>query len=266
MTELRNKIVLLTGAAGGLGQEIASALLNEGCQLILTDLDYEKLEVAANSILHTKGKILGYFTANLETEAGCQEVFKKCLNLTSYIDILINNAGTAVVGSFVNIPDEKWERVMNVNIMAPMRLTKKFLPLMIERKAGHIVNIVSITGFIGTGALVPYSTSKFALSGFGEAIYNDVSNQGIKVTNMYPSFVRTKIIHAEQFGYSEIKLVPDFLIGEPVFVAKKLIKAIKKDKVYIYPGLMAKILNILKRLSPSMLLFLIKLLRSKASK
>jgi len=261
MTELNNKIILITGAAGGMGQEMVISFLNEGCQLILTDIDYEELAIFVNSTLYPKGKVLGYFAADISSAGGCSEIYEKALKISPYIDILVNNAGIALVGSFVNIPDERWLKLIEVNLLAPMRLTKKFLPEMIERKAGHIVNMVSVTGFMGAGSLVPYSTSKFALSGFGESVYNDVSEFGIKVTNVYPSFTRTKILHSEQYGYSETKYVPDLLIGEPSQVVKKLIKGIKQNKLYVYPGLISKFLHLLKRISPGLFLLMTKYYR-----
>jgi short-subunit dehydrogenase len=261
MTELKNKIILITGSCGGMGQEMVTAFLREGASLILTDLDYEDLDIFVNSILDPKGKVLGYFSADISTDIGCNAVYEKCCDISPYIDILVNNAGFAVVGSFINIPEDKLEEVIAVNLLAPMRITQKFLKEMLDRKAGHIVNMVSISGFLGAGALVPYSTSKFALSGFGEALYNDVCEFGIKVTNVYPSFTRTNILHSEQFGYSETKYVPDILIGEPKFVIKKIIKGIKKEKVFVYPGLIAKSLHLLKRTNPGLLLYLTKLYR-----
>jgi short-subunit dehydrogenase len=266
MTELKNKVILITGATGGMGQEMVSAFLNECGHLILTDIIYEDLEIFVNSILDPKGKILGYFASDISTESGCNEVFEKTAKISPYIDILVNNAGIAVIGSYINVPDERWEEVISVNLLAPMRLTKKFLSGMLERKTGHIVNMISITGFLGVGALVAYSASKFALSGFGEAIYNDVSDYGIQITNIYPSFTRTKILHSEQYGYEETKYVPDLLIGEPRFVIKKLIKGIKKNKLYVYPGLIAKTLHLLKRSSPGFFLFLAKLYRQSKSR
>jgi short-subunit dehydrogenase len=256
MTELNNKIILITGATGGMGQEMVQTFLNCGASLILTDLDYEELDIFSNSILDPKGKILGYFAADISTGKGCQEVFEKSLKITPYIDVLVNNAGIAVVGSLINIPDERWEEVISVNLLAPVRLTKMFLPGMMERNTGHIVNMISISGFIGVGALATYSASKFALAGFGEAIYNDVCDFGIRVTNVYPSFTRTNILHSEQYGYSETKYVPDLLIGEPKFVIKKLVKGIRKNKVYVYPGIISKSLNLIKRVSPGLFLFL----------
>lgn len=254
LKDLRQQIVLITGAAGGFGQELTRQLLEAGSYLLLADVRKDQLQQAVEGVVARirptpSGKILGIFAADLSTTEGAEELYRQCQAVTPYLDVLINNAGIGLSGPIQEIPQAKWERLMQVNLLAPMRLTAKFLPAMIERRNGHIVNVSSVAGLVGSGGLTAYCASKHGLRGFSNALRHDVRPHGIDVTTIYPFFTRTPILQSEQFGGQQ-RALPDWLIYDPAQVMAVLIEGIRRRKTDIYPGAIPRLIDTLQRLAP----------------
>jgi short-subunit dehydrogenase len=256
MSQIRNKKVLITGAAGGLGFEMVNAFLKEGGELILSDLNDSSLQSLVDKLAGSaSGKILGTISADLSTEFGCNRLVEGCKRYTDAPDILVNNAGIAVMGPFSSVPKDKWEKILHINLYAPMRLTHAFLPSMINRGSGHIVNISSVAGLVAVPDLATYSVSKFGIKAFGEALQQEVSRLGISVTNLYPFFTRTPILQSEKIGIDKEIKVPDFLLSEPIDVVKDLIRGIKNNEVHVHPGGISKTMDLISRLFPGAIEF-----------
>jgi len=254
MSEIQNKTILLTGATGGLGQEMTKAFLEEGGKLILSDIDLSSLEKLKEKYSsYSKGTILGLIPADLSSEKGCKELYLKTKEIYGIPDFLINNAGIAVLGNFHLVPQEKWEKILNINLLAPMRLTYKFLPDFLVRRSGHIVNVSSVAGIVAVPSLTTYSVSKFGLKAFGEALEREVHSYGIQVTNFYPFFTRTPILDSEQVGFERKISVPDFLLSEPKDVIHELILGIKRNSTHVHPGGIAKLIEVVSRFLPEAL-------------
>lgn len=255
MTNLTGKAILITGANGGFGQAMIRQFLQKGAQLILTDLEKAPLVNTAEAIERTtansQGKILGCIASNLATAEGAQALYEASLTLSPYIDVLVNNAGIAFSGFFHDIPQEKWETLMQVNILAPMRLIHAVLPQMVERKSGHIVNISSVAGLTGPSRLNSYAASKFALRGLSESLHHEYRRMGVRITAVYPFFARTPILDSPQFG-GERQEIPDRVLYTPEFVVSKTIQGIEKNKLHVYPGAIPKLINLVNRFLPSL--------------
>jgi NAD(P)-dependent dehydrogenase (short-subunit alcohol dehydrogenase family) len=254
MKNLHNNVVLITGAAGGFGRCLARLLLAEGCMLVLADLRRAELAVAAEAISReaggTPGRILGFATADLSTPGGADALWNEVGKIAPRVDILVNNAGVATIGRFDAIPQEKWERLMQINLLAPMRLTTLALPQMIARKSGHVVNVSSCAGLVGAQGFGAYAASKFGLRGFSEALSKDVGPLGIDVTVIYPWFARTPILDSEQFGYAKRRVLPDRVLDDPTMVMRALVAGIKRRQLHIYPGRTAQLIEWLRRYAP----------------
>lgn len=256
MQSLQGNIVLITGAGGGFGQAMIRQFLQAGSQLVLADLSQDKILQAVKHVTNAPGgkaftgKILGFIAADLADPAGSEALYRQCLAITPTIDILINNAGIAYAGRLVDVPQERWEQLMQVNLLAPMRLTAKFLPSMIARRSGHIVNISSVAGLLGVPGLSSYCTAKFGLRGFGTALAAELAPYDIGVTNIYPYFARTPILQAERFGSMPLNTPPDQILYDPEFVIAELIKGIRERRLHVYPGAMPWLIDRLQRLAP----------------
>ena len=241
MKSLDGKNILITGAAGGLGSEYTRQFLKLGAHLILTDIDEDIIKKTAENIskecANAPGEIAGAFGGDISTVEGCEAVHERCIEISKDIDILLNNAGIINYGCFHEIPPDKCELLMNVNLLAPMRLTHLFLPRMVERKSGHIVFMCSVAGYIATSFGTSYTTSKFGIRGFGMGLYGELKKLGVAVTNIYPSWVKTQILKSAEYGDSSgVGKLPDILTEKPEKVIRQAIKGIRKERLHVYPS------------------------------
>lgn len=258
MTDLRDAVIVLTGASGGFGQQFIRQTLMQGSQLILTDIDLPRLEAAADAICNTlgsqgQGKILQCVAADLSTPEGCDTLYAAVEHGRHKTDILINNAGIGMFGRFDETPEDKWEGLMQTNLIAPMRLIHRFVPDMIARRKGHIVNLSSLAGWVGTSGLATYSASKYGLRGFGEALMEELAPYNIHVTNVYPFFSKTPILNSPNYGTQVAPPLPDSVTTDPADVIRQVIQGIQKNKQHVFPDRTAKTVHWLKRLAPGIL-------------
>ena len=257
MTELNKAVVLLTGATGGFGKELTRQLLEAGSQLILTDISQAALDSCAAEITATvsTGKIITCIASDLSNAEGCNDLFQQAKALDIPIDILINNAGIAVYGRMDEVPTDKWERLMQINLLTPMRLSSLFAAQMIERQQGHIVNISSLAGWIAPAGMAHYCSSKFGLRGFSEGLFNEVKPYNVKVTAVYPFFSRTPILQPESFGSlaKDAGNFPEKMATDPAKVMAKTLQAIQKDRLHVFPDRMANNIRLLKQYFPKLL-------------
>ena len=256
MTNLDRAVVLLTGATGGFGQELTRQLLQAGSRLVLTDLERQNLDNLAAKISSeiTTGEIIACIESDLSNQKGCETLYYQVKALDIPIDILINNAGIGLFGRMDEVPSDKWERLMQVNLLAPMRLSSFFIADMIDRRQGHIVNISSLAGWVAPAGLAHYSTSKFGLRGFSEGLFNEVKPYNIKVTAVYPFFSRTPILQSECYGTlaRDSKGFPEHLATDPAKVMAKTIKAIARNQLHVFPDKIANSIQLLKQYFPKL--------------
>ncbi len=250
MTDLNDAVVLITGASGGFGRQMTRQFLEAGSRVLLTDMDAASLDSLTAEFQTDSGQILGSIAANLVDDSGCRKLFDDVQALKLSPDILINNAGIGVGGRFDHVPSDRWEQVLQINLLAPMRVCYLFLPQMIERGSGHIVNISSLAGWIGTSGISSYCATKFGLRGFSDALASDYEDFGINVSTVYPFFSRTPILNSEQFGYETRREIPDDMVTDPADVVAKIVEGVKKNRRDIFPDKMSRRIHYLKRFLP----------------
>ena len=254
MTDLNEAVVVLTGATGGFGRELTKQLLKAGSQLILSDINRSALDKLAAEINCGTGKILTCIESDLSTREGCEILYQQVKSLDVPIDVLINNAGIALFGRMDEVPHEEWERLMQVNLITPMRLSTLFVSEMIERRQGHIVNISSLAGWIAPAGMAHYSSSKFGLRGFSMGLWNEVKPYNVKVTAVYPFFSKTPILQSKSFGIfaqSDRRFLDD-IATEPADVMAKTIKAIVRNRLHVFPDRMGKTIYLIQRYFPQL--------------
>ncbi len=256
MTNLYKAVVLITGASGGFGQQLTRQLLEAGSRLILTDINEAVLRerVAAIQSEVKTGEVIACLASDLSHAEGCETLYHQVKALATPIDILINNAGVGLYGRMDEIPREKWEYLMEVNLITPMRLSALFVADMIKRQQGHIVNISSLAGWCAIAGMAHYSASKFGLRGFSEGLFNDVKGYNVKVTAVYPFFSRTPILQSERFGTlaKTYQGLPEHWITEPGDVMRATIQGIVKNQLHVFPDPTANRLHLLKRYFPQL--------------
>jgi len=251
MKELQNKNCLITGAASGIGRSFALALAKEGMKLYITDVNVEDLEK-----VKTEVEELGVTVYSNKFDVSKFEEFepiaKDFYTKLGDMDLLINNAGIAISGGIESLEIEDWKKVLDVNLMSVIYSLKVFVPRMIERRSGHIVNVSSGSGIIARSIEpLPYITSKFALVGLSEALYPRLLAYGINVSVVCPTVIRTGIWKAseiklppkliEDFGKEKMDKIIEELTDEisrsgmsPDRAVKKYIRGIKKDQLYVF--------------------------------
>ncbi len=250
MTDLNQALVLITGADGGFGRHMTQQFLAAGGRVILSDIDEQRLTALAAESDIAPGNIVASIAANLSDEDGCQLLFDEVVKNGAIPDVIVNNAGVGVGGRFDLVPRDRWEQLMQINLLAPMRLCHLFLPHLIERRSGHIVNISSIAGWIGSKGLTSYCSAKYGLRGFSEALSGDLEEFGIYVTTVYPFFSRTPILDSDQFGYEKRREIPMDMATDPADVVAAIIKGIRANRKHVFPDRTAKQIHYITRFFP----------------
>jgi len=192
MTSLKGKVALITGAGRGIGRATAIALAKEGVHLGLIGLTSANLEKVADEVKQY-GVTVSIATADVANNESVMEAVNHITSELKQIDILINNAGTAKFGGFLDLSTEDWEKIIQVNLLGTYYVTKAVLPGMIERKTGDIINISSSAGQKGAPVTSAYSASKFAVLGLTESLMLEVRKHNIRVTALTPSTVATDL-------------------------------------------------------------------------
>ncbi|WP_348813678.1 3-ketoacyl-ACP reductase [Flavobacterium maritimum] len=190
MNDLKNKNALITGAGKGIGKAVAIALAKEGVNVILIARTQEEIDSVAAKARSLRVKALA-ITADVADINSVNAAVEKALAEFKTIDILINNAGIAAFGKFLELEPTDWERIIQVNLMGVYYVTRAVIPNMIERQTGDIINISSTAGLSGNTLTSAYSASKFALLGLTESLMQEMRKHNIRVTALTPSTVAT---------------------------------------------------------------------------
>jgi NAD(P)-dependent dehydrogenase (short-subunit alcohol dehydrogenase family) len=239
--------VLVTGAASGIGHACAVELAKQGATLLLADID----EAGVNRVA---GEVGGRaFVIDLRSAEAIDALAAEVIE-SGGVDILISNAGVAVVAPLLETSDADWEWIAALNLWAPIRLVRALLPQMIEKQRGQIVLTASLAGLIGAPGMLAYTTTKFALVGFAEALRMEVARHGIDVTTVCPGYVRTNLHRATRYknaGFEKFLDAPPSWYGvSSERAARTIVGAIAKRKPMVVFGV-EKLGWWLKRLWPS---------------
>jgi NAD(P)-dependent dehydrogenase (short-subunit alcohol dehydrogenase family) len=183
---------LVTGAASGIGRALALELARKGARVALVDIDRAGLASALGEVRRLAPDVeASAHVTDLADPEAVDALAKAALAELGHVDLLVNNAGVAVVSPLVQMTTSDWSLVTGVNVWGPIRLTQALLPSMLARKSGRIVMTASLAGLVGAPGMVAYSTTKFAIVGFTEALRHEVEGQGVGVTLVCPGYVRT---------------------------------------------------------------------------
>jgi len=192
MNDLKNKNALITGAGKGIGKAIALALAKEGVNVILLARNQDEIDNVAAKARSLRVKALA-ISADVADINSVNAATEKALAEFKTIDILINNAGIASFGKFLELEPAAWEHIIQVNLMGTYYVTRAILPSMIERQTGDIINISSTAGLNGNAMTSAYSASKFAILGLTDSLMQEVRKHNIRVTALTPSTVATDL-------------------------------------------------------------------------
>lgn len=192
MESIKGKIALVTGAGKGIGRAVALALANEGVHVGLIARTESDLQSLAKDI-EAKGVTSAIATADVSDIKSVNKAVSAIQQTLGNIDILINNAGIAKFGKFLDLETDEWEAQIKVNLFGVYYVTRAVIPQMIERKTGDIINISSTAGLKGAATTSAYSASKFALLGLTDSLMQEMRKHNIRVTALTPSTVLTDL-------------------------------------------------------------------------
>ena len=190
--KLTNKTAIITGASDGIGYETAKALAAEGVNLGLIARTEEKLQTVQQELLQHDVDVF-YARADVGVNEQVIQAVQQLTEQLGTIDILINNAGIAKFGGFLDLDVEEWEKIIQVNLLGMYYVTRAVLPKMIEQEAGDIINISSTAGQKGGPVTSAYSASKAGVLGLTESLAMEARKSNIRVSALTPSTVVTDL-------------------------------------------------------------------------
>ncbi len=254
MKTIRGKLALVTGAAAGIGRAIAAALACEGADLFLVDRDEPQLTLAAEEIRRSGAAVIAC-VCDVAEPAEIDRAVASVVRAWGGVDILVNNAGIAYYGPTHLMTAEQWDRILHVNLHAPIHFIRELLPVLLVRSDAHILNVSSIAGLVASSRLAAYHVTKFGLVGFSEALRAEYGPRGLGVTVLCPGLVRTKIYESAMNNRPErpMPTPPAWICASPECVAKRAIRAIRRNQGLVLVTPMAHFLWGLKRFSPALL-------------
>ena len=264
---------VVTGAAGGIGEQLAYALAERGSALILVDRDAERLELVAKQARaradaragggsgtgggDDAGRPVSTYLADLADDAAAHATAAAIAAEHPDVSLLINNAGVALGGSFEQVTEEEFDWLMAINLRAVITFTRALLPTLRARPGSHLVNLSSLFGLIAPAGQVAYSTSKFAVRGFTEGLRAELAGV-VGVTVVHPGGIRTGIAansrvaaaiataEAEQGKRTFAKL----LTYPPEKAAAQILAAVERRRPRLLIALSARMPDVLARVAP----------------
>jgi hypothetical protein len=224
-----NKVVVITGGSSGIGEAAAIEFARRKSFVIVVARRKENLESVSKKLASCGSEIL-LCQCDVTKREEVDQMSKTVLDKFGKIDILVNNAGFAIFGSVHELKVEDIISQMETNYFGMVYCTKAFLPKMLEKKAGHIVNVASVAGSIGLPGIASYCASKFAMLGFSEGLYHELKGSGVGVTVVSPIMVKTNF-----FDHPSFKSVPNNWPGSlsPKTVAKAIVRASTSPRLEI---------------------------------
>ena len=190
---LKDKIILVTGASRGIGKAISLAVAQSGAKIILVARDEEKLKKVKEEINHLKGKAEA-IKADLSKENEVIHLFEQIKKRYQRLDVLINNAGIATVGITEDFSIDEFDKVMNINVRSVFLACQKAIKLMKEVNSGYIINISSVVGFKGYKGQCAYGISKHGIMGLTKSLAAELQEQNIRVSAILPGAVNTQMV------------------------------------------------------------------------
>ncbi|TCP21073.1 3-hydroxybutyrate dehydrogenase [Scopulibacillus darangshiensis] len=213
---LKQQVALVTGAASGIGLEIAKTFAKEGAKIVLSDLNGEKAEQAASS-LRREGYEAQAIGCDVTDEQQVGHAVAFTTDQFGSIDILVNNAGIQHVANIEEFPTEKFEFMVKLMLTAPFIATKKVFPIMKEQKHGRIINMASINGLVGFAGKAAYCSAKHGVIGLTKVAALEGAAHGITVNAMCPGYVDTPLVQNQLKDVADTRNVPVEQVFEEVF-------------------------------------------------
>jgi short-subunit dehydrogenase len=261
MTAIRGAAAAVTGAAGGIGRALALELAARGCDLALADRDEVGLQTVAAEIAKAATTKVSVHRVDVGEPAEIADFAQAATAAHPGLNIVVNNAGVALLGQFTEIDQAQFDWLMNINFWGVVHSTRAFLPHLARQSAAHIVNLSSIFGIVAPPGQTAYAAAKFAVRGFSESLRHELqtANSPVRLTVVHPGGVATDIARNSRTGtgvtdntqrVEAIERFDKVAKTTPQAAALRIIEGIEKNKPRILIGTDARMIDILQRLRP----------------
>lgn len=223
MANLKGKVAIVTGAGHGIGKEIALSLAKSGAEVVVTDVSDEIYEVGKQ--IEAFGAKAMPVRCDVTDPEQATAVEEQIIGKTDRIDILVNNAGIYPQKSFLEMTEEEWSKVIQINLFGVFHCTKAVMPMMVKQGHGKIVNIASIAGaVVGFPNLTHYSASKAAIAGFTKSLALEVAHYGVNVNAVAPGPIDVGAMpQGSEMFQQTVKTIPMGRMGLPVDIANLVV-------------------------------------------
>lgn len=227
MFNLKDKVVLITGATGGIGGAIAGQMKAAGATVIITGRSAEKLSAFDDSFI----KIV----SDLSAEGTAEKLISDVIEKSGRIDVLINNAGITADTLMMRMSDEQFDNVLNTNLRATFKLCRAALIPMMKQRFGRIINMASIVGVVGGAGQANYAASKGAIIAMTKSIAAEVASRGITANAIAPGFIKTPMtdVLPDELKKKYLEQIPAGRFGEPIDVANACVFLASDEASYI---------------------------------
>jgi len=262
MTAIQGSAAAVTGAASGIGRALALELAARGCDLALADRDEAGLRAVAAEIAKSHPRKVSVHRVDVGDVSQIQQFAVAATSAHPALNIVINNAGVALLGQFGEIEQAQMEWLININFWGVVHATRAFLPQLSRQSAAHIVNLSSIFGIIAPSGQTAYCAAKFAVRGFSESLRHELAmaNSSVKLSVVHPGGVLTNIVRNSRTGAGitdnarRVQAIGTFdamAKTTPAAAALRIIKGIEKNQPRILIGSDARFLDLLQRFRPA---------------
>lgn len=253
MRSLQDKVVVITGAASGIGQSLARTIAARGAVLALVDLNEAQLQALAAELSAT-GSTLSSHTIDVSDRAAMEQLPYAVVEAHGRVDVLINNAGVSVGAMFDDHSIEDAEWLLDINLKGLIYGCKFFLPFLKQSPEANIINLSSMFGFFSMPGQAMYSASKAGVRGFSEALWTELSNTSVHVMTVHPGTIRSNVIRSSRMLDHQAQQKAAALqekFGMPTEkAAEKIVRALERNKLRVVIGADAHIAELLKRIFP----------------
>jgi len=227
--------VLVTGASRGLGAALARGLAARGCDLLLAARNAQELAQRAGE-LSGSGALVLTCIADLSQAADCERLAQTAAREMGGVDALINNAGIGTYRPFVDSPAEELQRIVALNLVAPMLLTRALLPDMLARGHGYLINVASDLARRPLANMAPYVATKFALLGFGASLHREVRGRGVRLTTVLPGIIDSSFNGATEGDKDARWAMPTADLARQVIALLELPPHVVVDEITLHPA------------------------------
>lgn len=248
--KVQGKVIVVTGAGGGIGGALVASLLKRGAKVAAVDLRDESLQKLKENLGASDN--LSLHAVNISDRAAVEALPNAVQAAHGQVDGLINCAG--IVQPFVKVADldyEAIERVMNVNFYGTLYMVKTFLPRLLERPEAHLVNVSSMGGFLPVPGQSVYGASKAAVKLLSEGLYAELLDSPVRVTTVFPGATKTEITKNSGVDVGSMaEKAKDFPMLAAEDAAEMIVRAVEQNKPQLFTGKDSKLMNRLYRLNP----------------